>query len=144
MILIVVIVSMLSLFYFIGSFFKTATRKPAQKINVWLQWITECQSVPETGINFSRLKVFFAEESEKEFRNLELKKSQIYRQLSADWVAFTEKVFMKKNFMFWPTITHKIFETLVFMWNSAQREIFNFCFSEFSLVLTKLSFWQGD
>ena len=35
--------------------------------------------------------------------------------------------------------------TLVFMWNSAQWEKFNFCFSKsLLLVLTTLSFWQGD
>ena len=35
--------------------------------------------------------------------------------------------------------------TLVFMWNSALRQKFNFCFSvRFLLVLTKFSFWEGD
>ena len=35
--------------------------------------------------------------------------------------------------------------TLVFMWDGALREGFNFCFARtFILALTKLSFWQGD
>ena len=35
--------------------------------------------------------------------------------------------------------------TLVFISNNAEREKFNFCFfKSFRLVLTKLSFWQGD
>ena len=42
------------------------------------------------------------------------------------------------------TITYKIFKT-VFMRNIAQQEKFNFCFSrKFLLLLTKISFWQGE
>ena len=43
------------------------------------------------------------------------------------------------------TITHKIFEiTVVFAWNSAQRNKFNSVFQEFSASIKKISFWQGD
>ena len=62
-------VSVLSLIvFFLHLFLKIATRKPAQKINVWLQWTAECQSVPEAGINLNWLKVFCTGESEEEFR----------------------------------------------------------------------------
>ena len=34
-------------------------------------------------------------------------------------------------------------QTLVFMWNSALRKKFNFYFSQFLIILTKFSFWEG-
>ena len=43
------------------------------------------------------------------------------------------------------TFTKYLRQTLVFMWNSALREKFNFYFCKsFLLVLTKFSFWQED
>ena len=46
---------------------------------------------------------------------------------------YTEFLWMIPFQKLWPTITHKI--TLVLMWNSAQREKFNFCFSRVLLSL---------
>ena len=58
-------------------------------------------------------------------------------KFEAVWDEFeSSKVFQRKSF------TKYLRLTLVFMWGSALREKFNFCFSRaFLLVLAKLLFW---
>ena len=86
---------------------------------------------------------------------------RIWKMKSCRWLSFQRlkrlgKIFhvgieaSKKCNLFWlkqenarATIIHKISETLVFMWNSALREMFGFCFWRVFVSINKISILSG-